>query len=106
MWASAQTQNDKLVRSDPRFHRALPVGASTISGSTHHKPYGSTKDSGTDNTTLIDDDEDDSTVPYQGRSMSSARARNMPEMHVLDDLEMGSYKNGVVVDRTYSVRSD
>ncbi|KAK4888523.1 pheromone alpha factor receptor [Elasticomyces elasticus] len=103
MWASAQTANEKLVRADSRFHRAIPIGATDLSSA---KAYGSTKTSDTADT-LVDDDDD---LPYHGtasRSKTTARSEDTPrEMEMARDAEMGYLRNGVVVDRTYSVRSD
>ena len=112
MWASAQTANEKLVRSESRFHRAVPVGATDLSSA---KAYGSTKTSDTADTLIDDDlDEDDKpTTTYHhgsGRSRTTAmRSEETPrggvEMGMVEDpqrLKPGA----VVVDRTYSVRSD
>ncbi|KAK0267764.1 pheromone alpha factor receptor [Friedmanniomyces endolithicus] len=113
MWASAQTANEKLVRSKSRFHRAVPVGATELSSA---KAYGSTKTSDTADTLIDDDlDEDDNTAAAyhhhgSGRSRTTAmRSEDTPrggvEMGMVEDPQR--LKTGaVVVDRTYSVRSD
>ncbi|KAK1062473.1 pheromone alpha factor receptor [Friedmanniomyces endolithicus] len=113
MWASAQTANEKLVRSESRFHRAVPVGATDLSSA---KAYGSTKTSDTADTLIDDDlDEDDNTAAAyhhhgSGRSRTTAmRSEDLPrggvEMGMVEDPQR--LKTGaVVVDRTYSVRSD
>ncbi|KAK0940170.1 pheromone alpha factor receptor [Friedmanniomyces endolithicus] len=113
MWASAQTPNEKLVRSESRFHRAVPVGATDLSSA---KAYGSTKTSDTADTLIDDDlDEDDNTTTTtyhhgSGRSRTAAmRSEDTPrggvEMGMVEDPQR--LKTGaVVVDRTYSVRSD
>ncbi|TKA73214.1 hypothetical protein B0A55_07771 [Friedmanniomyces simplex] len=120
MWASAQTANAKLVRSDSRFHRAVPIGATDLSSA---KAYGSTKTTDTADT-LVDNDYDDNnnttTTPYHhgGRTKTTAtRSEDNPrvgggagpEMSMVEDpTELQRLKGGgaVVVDRTYSVRSD
>ncbi|KAK1065347.1 pheromone alpha factor receptor [Friedmanniomyces endolithicus] len=113
MWANAQTANEKLVRSESRFHRAVPVGATDLSSA---KAYGSTKTSDTADTLIDDDlDEDDNTAAAyhhhgSGRSRTTAmRSDDLPrggvEMGMVEDPQR--LKTGaVVVDRTYSVRSD
>ena len=117
MWASVQTNNAKLVRPDSRFHRAIPVGASDLSSAKAYGGSSSAKTSGTADTTVIDDDD----CVYPGRNSSGGRGKIMArggragvvtpandgaEMMGEEDLEMQRLKNGVVVDRTYSVRSD
>ncbi|KAK5114085.1 hypothetical protein LTR62_002654 [Meristemomyces frigidus] len=123
MWASTQTNSSKLIRSDSRFRRAIPVGATDLSSA---KAYGSGKavSDGTD--TLVEDDEDDgldtthghyacSTSPDGGKMTIRSKSRSQGQgQHAGDgksnfgeDLEMQAFgKNEVVVDRTYSVRSD
>ena len=136
MWASAQTNDDKVVRPDARFHRAIPVGATDLSSA---KAYGSTK---TTDTTLVENDFDSDSGRYQYTAASSDRGkmtiRSTSSPHgavhfhpqgfdfgtqnqtpsngnssgggktsFSEDLEMQRFRNeGVVVDRTYSVRSD
>ncbi|KAK4556912.1 pheromone alpha factor receptor [Recurvomyces mirabilis] len=135
MWASAQTGDDKLIRPDARFHRAIPVGATDPSSA---KAYGSTKTNDTADT-LVENDFDSETGRYQYTAASSDRGkmtiRSTSSPHgavhfhpqgfdfgtqnqtgggngagktsFSEDLEMQRLRNeGVVVDRTCSVRSD
>jgi hypothetical protein len=107
MWASAHTTNSNIACSSGmaavgiKNSHAVPVGGSDL---TSAKAYGSTKGSGTDSgftadSTLYDDEA--SLAPNH-------RHRENPEMQQLHgDVEMQRFKDrsGVVVDRTYSVRS-
>ncbi|KAK3673448.1 pheromone alpha factor receptor [Recurvomyces mirabilis] len=135
MWASAQTGDDKVIRPDARFHRAIPVGATDLSSA---KAYGSTKTNDTTDT-LVENDFDSETGRYQYTAASGDRGKMMirstssphgavhfhpqgfdfgaqdqtgggygaGKTSFSEDLEMQRLKNeGVVVDRTYSVRSD
>ncbi|KAK3114477.1 pheromone alpha factor receptor [Teratosphaeriaceae sp. CCFEE 6253] len=105
MWASAQTASEKLVRSDTRFHRAIPIGATDLSSA---KAYGvSTKTTDTADTLIDDDDGDDQnsgSVPYRG--LGHGRSQDSPrDVEMAEEAPLPGPK-GVVVDRTYSVRSD
>ena len=94
MWATASTNNDKLAHADDRYHRAIPVGA------TGAKAYGSGKSADTAGSTLIGDDE----IEHSPKRYVISEAHG--HQTVEDDLEMQQLRSGVVVDRTYSVRSD
>lgn len=122
MWASAHVINEKLVRSD-KYHRAIPVGATNLSSA---KAYGSSKSTGADTAddTLIGDDDIEGLrgSPQQHRLQhmamvsrpngagSTGSGLSNHGRDVDDDLEMQQLKGPgdgvVVVDRTYSVRSD
>ncbi|KAK4546807.1 hypothetical protein LTR36_001539 [Oleoguttula mirabilis] len=123
MWASAHVIHQKPRRDDGRYHRAIPVGATDLSSA---QAYGSAKSMGTADTaddTLIGDDE----IELRGSSSTSNKQQHTMHamtvspssggggssghsgMHGVDeDLEMQQLKSEgvVVVDRTYSVRSD
>ncbi|KAK5112086.1 hypothetical protein LTR85_011667 [Meristemomyces frigidus] len=116
MWASAHVVHEKLGRSDNRYHRAIPVGATNLSSA---KAYGSAKSTGADTAddTLIGDDE----MELRGSSSNSNSQKHQHTMMVSPnsggsghggddtDLKMQQLKGSdgvVVVDRTYSVRSD
>ncbi|KAK5135897.1 hypothetical protein LTR08_004547 [Meristemomyces frigidus] len=96
MWASASTGKDKLARPDKRQHRAIPVGATDLSSA---KAYGSAKSADTADSTLIGDDD----IEHAGDKYLASAAHGRA---VEADLEMQQLNSGVVVDRTYSVRSD
>ncbi|KAK3059332.1 hypothetical protein LTR53_020410, partial [Teratosphaeriaceae sp. CCFEE 6253] len=106
MWASAQTASEKLVRSDTRFHRAIPIGATDLSSA---KAYGiSTKTTDTADTLIDDDDagDDDSrsgSVPYRGLGHGhgrGTRSHDSPrDVEMAEEAPLPGPK-GVVVDRT------
>ena len=97
MWASASTNNEKLARSDDRYHRAIPVGTITLSSA---KAYGSGKSADTVGSTLIGDDD----IEHSPKKFVISEAHGHDAVE--HDLEMQQLRSGVVVDRTYSVRSD
>ena len=97
MWATASTNNEKLARADDRYHRAIPVGATDLSSA---KAYGSGKSADTAGSTLIGDDD----IEHSPKRYVISEAHG--HQTVEDDLEMQQLRSGVVVDRTYSVRSD
>lgn len=100
MWASVRTK----PRNDNRINRAIPVGASDFSSNKTYGPGGS--GSGNDTTsstsnTLVNDDR--SHVGLR----EAFKAKHVHEMDATEaDLEMQHVNGGVVVDRSYSVRSD
>lgn len=131
MWAGAQTERAKLARSKAAAmgHRVIPVGATDLSsakayGSTMNKSFGGTG-SGTDTAdTLIADynsydverdagsrhsgiyiDGDFSASPSKGYR-ATVNDGDVGSSNGRGGLEMEQLKHGVVVDRTYSVRSD
>ena len=99
MWASASTNNEKLVRSDDRHHhRVIPVGATDLSSAKAYSGGGKTADTAA--STLIGDED----IEHGGkRYMGGAEPATIT---IDDDLEMQQARSGVVVDRSYSVRSD
>jgi len=102
MWASAQTTHNKLVHTSDRVHRAIPVGHTDLSSI---KAYGNAKSSGTDTAdTLIGDY--DLEHGHGGVGAHSPSASGSGSGGAADTLEMEQMKSDIVVDRTYSVRSD
>jgi pheromone alpha factor receptor len=114
MWASAQTDQARLIRSNDARHRQIPVGATNLSSA---KAYGTTTTKNTvtvgTSDTLVADDKDGSDLELGypvGRASSSRVGKHMRGSGD-DDVPLGveahELKNDVVVvDRTYSVRSD
>ncbi|KAI6801960.1 hypothetical protein KC332_g3627 [Hortaea werneckii] len=119
MWATAQTDRAKLVRSRAAAgHRAIPVGATDLSSA---KAYGSTKSSGMDTADTLIADYSSYDVERDGelyQDSGSDRLAGSPSKGSAEasatvvggradgGVEMEQLKHGVVVDRTYSVRSD
>ncbi|KAI7597972.1 hypothetical protein KC343_g16574, partial [Hortaea werneckii] len=119
MWATAQTDRAKLVRSRAAAgHRAIPVGATDLSSA---KAYGSTKSSGMDTADTLIADYSSYDIERDGglyQDSGSDRLAGSPSKGGAEasatvvggradgGVEMEQLKHGVVVDRTYSVRSD
>lgn len=102
MWATATTTDRKSARSNE--HRTLPVGVSEYSST--GKSYGSTTESGgTDKTdTLVDDDEREMiSIHHNDTPMKNTAAA---QRSLFAGMDLEEQKNHVLVDRTYSVRSD
>ena len=89
MWAAANTNNVNIAKYSDNKSRLIPVAKSNLASG---KSYGSNEKVMSNASTLIDDEYTDVTPRKSGYSSK--------------DLEMQKMATGVVVDRTYSVRSD
>lgn len=89
MWATVNTDNIHIANPNPRKHRRVPLGASSISKGSSSKGPPSTS-------TYHEDVKYGLTTPTKKISRPNSDV----------ELEMQKIRNGVNVERTYSVRSD